>query len=50
VEEENHDREENGEVIVVEDDAFLEAITFFVFAFEEKGFEFGIKLIVSFYE
>jgi len=33
---------------VVEDNALFEAVTFFVFAFKEKSFEFGVIVIVEF--
>jgi len=33
---------------MIKDDAFFETVTFFVFVFEEKGFKFGVPMIVSF--
>jgi len=41
-------KEEDGEVIMVKDDAFFEAVTFFIFAFEEEGFEFGVVMVMEF--
>jgi len=42
------EKEEDGEVIMVKDDAFLESVTFFVFVFEKEGFKFGVTIIMKF--
>ncbi len=35
---------------MIENNAFFEAVALFVFTFEEKGFEFGVIVIMDFEE